>query len=88
MHHHRTVSSRAHVPNGIPPGITDPPPSPAEPDTPIELPHEPPPDVVEPPVPTELPPVQEPPMPPGTFVSTGSKRHRCGPTRALAHRLP
>jgi hypothetical protein len=49
-----------HAPNGIPPRVDDPPPSPVNPDPPVELPHTPPPEVIEPPVPTELPPVQDP----------------------------
>lgn len=64
MQHRLNPTLQTHVPNGIPPGFDEPPPSPVEPDTPIELPHTPPPPVIEPPVPTELPPVQDPPASP------------------------
>ncbi len=85
MSHLHPMPRRAHVPNGIPPGFDEPPPSPMEPDTPIELPHEPPPDVIEPPVPTEWPPVQEPPAQP---VVIRAARRALGASPGRAYRLP
>lgn len=58
-----------HLPEGEPPQIEDPSPTPAKPSTPPELPPSQSPDVIEPPVPTELPPIQEPPLSTGEITA-------------------
>ena len=75
----RRPSTRLHMPQGEPPWVENPPPTPQGPQPPPEMPPGRSPDVIEPPVPTEQPPVQEPPLWPGEIVvaAFGARRLTC-----------
>lgn len=64
----RRPITRLHMPQGEPPWVENPSPTPQGPKPPPEMPPGRSPDVIEPPVPAEQPPIQEPPSSPGEIV--------------------
>jgi hypothetical protein len=75
---HRLLT-RLHMPQGEPPWVENPSPTPPGPKPPPEMPPGRSPDVIEPPIPAEQPPIQEPPSSPGEIVVTafGAFRLTC-----------
>jgi len=78
-HAHHRLSTRLHMPQGEPPWVENPSPTPPGPKPPPEMPPGRSPAVIEPPVPAEQPPIQEPPSSPGEIVVTafGAPRLMC-----------